>query len=336
MHISTLVICPPGPLSNWIFRILGISASRFGLYLNYVDRNDVIPDDTPALIYICQLPNPSAIRLIRAGRLNPVFIDMDLRWGIAALLASGHSFLEAVRLFSAAMVANRAIGATSCSRIVFPVLDQPSSLTARNVFAHAGLPADPVSVSDVLEIASGPDAKDTPLAQVVLSAEPHLQLSPLSQQQSAIVDKALTGLVALSQGDAGKPIIWPTDVFFNGDEPDTPVPVVVPLVGPSRIIAYGPYLHLPPGTYDGELIIALAGLIDSIPLLLEIQAEQELLASFRLLGRKSGGYRARFQVTIVDPQPAIEVRLRNERGAIEGEVSLVEVRFYALRDTSPL
>lgn len=322
------ILCPPGPLAIWIFRILEVAAARAGYALQYVDRTDPIPEDTPAAIYASQYPSPSAIALTAAGRLDAIVIACDPKWSVSFLMASGNSLLEAIRLLTGHMTANVAIGTTSRSRLVYPAFDQPAGVTARSLLAHCGLPTDPATVAEVLAAIQAPLEPSAPLIDVVTQIAPEVAQAPvLTMEQSAIVDNTLAGLAAMALGDFKTPIIWPTEVYFFGDVPNTPIPAIAPVTGPSRVMAYGPYLHLPPARYAVELIIAFSGRIEEIPFLLEFHALDQCLARYRLEGRRSGAYRSRFYLTVVDPVAPIEVRLRNERGAIEGEVSLGELRF---------
>lgn len=70
------------------------------------------------------------------------------------------------------------------------------------------------------------------------------------------------------------------------------------------------------------------GRIEEIAFQLDFLAGQTRMTSLRMEGRNSGAYRGRFKLVVEDPVPHIEIHLRNERGSIEGEVALQELRFY--------
>ncbi|MEO1206025.1 MAG: hypothetical protein AAFV45_06810 [Pseudomonadota bacterium] len=154
----------------------------------------------------------------------------------------------------------------------------------------------------------------------------------LPTEVAAFTEQVTSGFLAMAEGNTNVPIIWPNGIFFLGDAPNERAPPVASIVGPTRTVLYGPYLHLPPGSYDVEIEVAFMGRIDDIPFILEFHAAPNtMLAQVRMKGRRSGSYRGRFNLQVLDVKKAIEIRLIPERGAIEGQVALRELRFW-IRD----
>jgi hypothetical protein len=329
---GSLVVCLPGPLATWCNDLINHAALTAGMSVRHFDRSDDLTAGTPASIYLCQYPSISAIDAVRNARLNAVLIAQDPAWSIAEALQSGSAPLEAIRAVTASATANLAIGSTSRSRLVFPSPAESAAAVARRLLVAVGLPADPATIAAANDLIGRGLSPEAPLGDVLTRVSGRGQPAPLSEMVRDVVAKVTNGAMAMAQGERGYPIIWPTEVYFSGDRPNEPVDPISAVTGPSRVMIYGPYLHLPPARYTVEIIITFAGRIEDIPFLLELYGGETCLARVRLDGRKSGGYRGRFDLAVPDPVPPIEVRLRNERGAIEGEVALSELRFYVSDD----
>ena len=329
---GSLLVCLPGPLAMWCYGLVDHVAAKAGVSVRQFDRADDIAAGKPANIYMCQFPSLSAIDAVRDGRLNAVFVAQDPIWNVAEAIQAGKPPLEAIRAITASATANLAIGSTSRSRLVFPAFEESASGVARRLLMALGLPSDPATLAAAREpIARGLNP-DAPLGDVLsrISGHPRPQLP--SEVVREVVAKVTAALMAFAQGERGYAVIWPTEVYFSGDRPNEPVEPISDVTGPSRVMIYGPYLHLPPARYVVEIIITFAGRIEDIPFLLELHGGPTCLSCVRLDGRKSGSYRGRFDVAVTEVMSGIEVRLRNERGAIEGEVALSELRFYASDD----
>lgn len=323
-----LIVCLPGPLVHWCNAVVGAVAARAGVPIRLIDRLDEIATGANLGIHMCQYPSLSAIEAVGNGRLDAVLMVQDPEWSVACAMQDGSSVLEAIRSVSASTVANLAIGATSRSRLVFPDWRESASTTARKLVMAAGLPADPATLGAIGDVIGAGLDVETPLGEVVAHQSQRTPPPALPQGVRTLLAKVTAGAMAMAQGDSGQPIVWPTEVYLSGDRPNEHVTSIAAVTGPSRVMMYGPYLHLPPARYTVEIIIAFAGRIEDVPFLLEFYAEQTCLTRVLLEGRATGGYRGRFELVVVNPVAPIEIRLRNERGAIEGEVSLVELRFY--------
>lgn len=323
---DTLVLVPPGPLAAWSSALLMKASSLAQTPVRHIDRTDTLADGGTPAIFLCEFPSLSAISRVMEGTLDPVCVMADPQWVVAVQLARGASLLEALRLATASATANLATGRTSRSRLVYPELEHSAAAAAQRLLSACGLATDPTTLHGIL---SALDMSGDASLRTVLSQYSALANAPeLEAAQSATTQSVMAGLIAMAEGLTSTPVVWPTAVFLSGDAPDTPAPEIASIVGPSRVVLYGPYLHLPPATYRGEITIAFSGRIDEIAFQLDFFSGQTPLTSLRMEGRKSGTYRGQFKLVIADPVPHIEIHLRNERGSIEGEVALQELRFY--------
>ena len=324
--VSILVVAPPGPLAEWSSAMLTKAAKQARVPIRHIDRTDTISAPATPEIFHCQYPSLSAIALVKQAVLHPVCIMADPQWIVAAQRARGASLLEAIRLATASTTANLAIGRTSRSRLVYPDAQHSTESAANRLLSACGLSADPDTLQDIMSALdmTGDDRLLSTLSRLYGLPD----LTPLDPSDSATTSCVLNGAVAMAEGRTDTPIVWPTAVFLSGDQPNSPAPMSASVVGPSRVVLYGPYLHLPPATYRGEVTIMFYGRIEEIAFQLDFLAGQTRMTSLRMEGRNSGAYRGRFKLVVEDPVPHIEIHLRNERGSIEGEVSLQELRFY--------
>lgn len=318
---ANAVLIPPGPLGSWVNRLVGRLAKAESIPVRLTDRNtDITQHADGSTLIVSQYPSRSLIEAIADGRLNAVVIMCDPALTAAYLMQKGSTVLEAVRALTGSMVAHLAVGATSRSRLVFAALEEPAAITSRRIAQALGLAHETAR-------SKASAAQSATLSTAIAGANP--EPPPLSPQHRRIVDSVTSGLVDLAEGRRDRPVVWPTEVFYWGDRPSEPAPRIASVIGPSRVMIYGPYFHLPPGPWNVELILAFSDAIKDIPFLLEIYGGQQRLGRFRIEGRPAGGYLGRLTFEVADPVAPIEIRLRNEQGSIEGEIALVEMRLSA-------
>jgi len=127
-------------------------------------------------------------------------------------------------------------------------------------------------------------------------------------------------------------VIWPREFFFFGDTPNTPVPVMVDLTGGARVISYGPYAFLPPGSYRVTFLVGLSDDSRSMPFsFLAIQHQgATTVAQARWKSPGGGIFEGSFQLEHVFCNEPLEIVLRCEEGAIEGRLALVQISFELL------
>jgi hypothetical protein len=330
---GTALIVYPGPATACIFDLILLMATGVGLEVLRTDRNDaVLREPSARRLYLTQYPSLSMIEAIDVGELAAVVVMDDPFYSVIHARQSGTStLLEAVRPMTASMTANLAVGRTSRSRIVFPVYNQPLLVTARTLASALGLALDLATLQSIVASVSKGAEQDRSFAAIVGVNMPVMEQT-LSAADREIIAQVVGGLIEMAQGKLASPVIWPASIFLSGDRPNEPAPRIASVVGPTRVVVYGPYLHLPPARYAVSLIVAFSPGIDDMAFLLEFYAASTCLARLRIDGRRSGGYRGTFALNIADPVAPIEIRLSNERGAIEGEISLVELRFIAQVD----
>ncbi len=145
-------------------------------------------------------------------------------------------------------------------------------------------------------------------------------------QEIAMISDVLGPLVQMSFLDAPRPVIWPTQAFLSGDRPDTPASLVADLTGGARILYYGPYFYLPAGYWTARMIVGFSAGARRTPFSVEVYGGR-LLAHATMVPEAKGVFRASFGFVHDDALQPVEVRVRTDRGAIEGRLALGNIEF---------
>ena len=132
----------------------------------------------------------------------------------------------------------------------------------------------------------------------------------------------------------GKPVDmmeWPVRVLVNAEKPGTAVDLEpVEMLGPARILVYGPYLHLCTGDWELETTCHISDNASGNSMLFEIVAGDTVVAMARGELPAEGGFRLSQRFSVVDAHSPIEIRFAMLTGAIEGvfqPVSIILRRF---------
>lgn len=297
------------------------------------DRTHPLPTDGGgARIILCQYPSQDVIGAIASGSLRPLLLIEDPAEIAGYMMRqAGRSPLEAVRALTASLVANLALAAAPSTRLIEHRAGASARAYVRGIAEALDLTASEAELDRVMAgLARGLPA-DAGLDAAIASRFPAHFCGPdagASDPETGAIAKRVAGpLLALARGDSTSPIVWPAEVFLSGDRPNEPAPRITSVAGPARVILYGPYFHLPPAEYVVEAVMSFRGHIDDIPFVLEIRSS-ECLASARINHRPAGGYRGQFRFSHHNPVDALEIHFRSERGAIDGELSLHELRFF--------
>jgi hypothetical protein len=164
-----------------------------------------------------------------------------------------------------------------------------------------------------------------PVGQMMKKIDPSLlrfmppahQHSLLSAQDIDLVHNCCNGLVDFLLSADRASVFWPTRCFFNGDTFTSPAHRQVEMVGPARCIYYGPYFHLPIGTWSGHLTVGFTDLIDSTRIHVEVFCD-EVIAEFYSEGTNDGVFNLPINFAVLKPQDAIQIRIFLDNGEIEG------------------
>lgn len=120
-------------------------------------------------------------------------------------------------------------------------------------------------------------------------------------------------------------IAWPREAFLDGDEPGEPLPAVIEVAGRARIVAYGPYLPVPAGTWSATAWLGFSPDIGRLPFILEIDSGAGISRGFFEVER-GGIFSLNLDFRVAEPLHPMELRLITQDSALEGQAALIEVR----------
>lgn len=314
--MTTIALGMPGAFAAWGFEALRllVQAARPGQAPRWIDRFDAYEHEAGARGFVCSQFPSRALRDALLEHDMPVVLFTTSGADAASYQLEHHqsSILEAVRTISAsvALISDcRRPGRTL-------VLDESDELGPEQLLLimalHLGIELPSGAMGAVLS---------------ALGPRPPRQAGgrPLSESEEGIVTLVLENAIAHLR-DANVPLksVWPHRVFFSGDRPDEEAPLVADATGGSRILYYGPYLHLAEGRWRAKLTLGFTK--EAIGLPIKVSAlGPGLLGEARLRPRQEGIFAAQFSFLVSEPEHPVEFHIRTEEGAIEGRIALGQV-----------
>jgi hypothetical protein len=289
-------------------------------------------DAKKKVVIVSDLPSTPLLSLIRSSRM-PTIIFLDKFEEVVNQLVEtrGMQLRQAVR------------HATK----VFCLIDQVPDEAALRVSARDGrrsLKAFIASVCDFFgQDQTAEEARDVMTAlgyaagdSITLREHTMAKLPQLSSAESIAArsdaeGQAMLTLIAKQYAEVGTArsvaqIAWPTELFFQAHPPQDFLVGPTDLVGPARLLFYGPYLHLPKGSWIATITVEVAENFSGNYLYVDVFAGSVLAAGETPLP-PSGVFGFDLQFEIIDPFLGVEVRSQILSGAIEGRLELREVVF---------
>ena len=327
----------PSVLCAWVFDLLRAfcelqpeRATPRGM--DREDRIDESPDRGPA-IYLSQFPG-AAFRAEWATGATPILLCLDDPVDSMRFLkqASQGSVVDALRMETAAAASFAELRGHPRLMILHRFTQSPAAAVIDAVLDHLELDLPPGPRSALHRRMTGGEDEDASLEAALKACV--AGYAPLGEPQAALDAKqvamagdVLSPLLQMCFRDSAGPVAWPIEAFFSGDRPNTPAAMVADLTGGARILYYGPYFYLPAGVWKVRMMVGFSAGARSMPFSAEVYAGERLLAIATMTPENKGVYHATFRFTHDLVDTPVEVRLRTDRGAIEGRIALGRVEF---------
>ena len=149
-----------------------------------------------------------------------------------------------------------------------------------------------------------------------LSAEtPKNELAPADPERAAETKSGLASYATIFSGRLPSEIVWPVALFTCPDTEHWREPI--DLMGPARIIMYGPYLHLPAGKWIARVEFEIDEAISGVEAATDVFISEVLVEKVFVMPTK-GIFAYELAFAVNDPRHAVEIRLLTKRSAIEG------------------
>ena len=329
---------PPGAFATWGFDFLRDACSHLGdeVAIRLVDRYDEIEglglaSGRPRTLCLSQFTSASLRAAMGAGAVpTVVFLDDPIDSVRYLKFASSCSTVEALRVQTAAAAGYAFLHRNPAALMIHRATAGGARQTIRDVLAHLQLDLPPSAHENLL----GGFARGSELASLEACLARHvagyapleLASAAMTPEEVATINGVLAPIVRMSRSPAPAPIVWPTSVFFSGDQPGRPASLVADVTGAARILYYGPYFHLPRGDWTARMMIGFTEDARGMPFSIEVHAGL-LLARATMQAVGKGVFHASFKFAHDAPHDAVEIQVRSDQGAIGGKVALGRVEF---------
>jgi hypothetical protein len=139
----------------------------------------------------------------------------------------------------------------------------------------------------------------------------------LDMLDAGVIASIGTGYDAVLGGADIKSIRCPMTAFLTWEPPWEPMKGALHLVGPARLLSFGPFFHLPTGFWSADVVIEVGDCLSENRLRIDVVG-REVLAGVTTTLPAFGVYGCSIQFQVNDPMLPIEVRIQMLTGAIEG------------------
>ena len=146
---------------------------------------------------------------------------------------------------------------------------------------------------------------------------------------SPLIISYLQPLFASIAGLTDLRIVWPREVFYNGDIPGEALPPIVEVAGRARIIAYGPYQPLPTGRWRAKACVGFGDDVGKLPFIIEADTGDAVSRGYFEVTR-GGIFSVEFDFQVSDWTLPVEFRLISQDSALEGRMALIEIELRRL------
>jgi hypothetical protein len=151
---------------------------------------------------------------------------------------------------------------------------------------------------------------------------PGTAIHKLAPDDRRLVSQLTTAYSAIAAGRPFDRMDWPISMYMSSDHPAGPFPGRIELVGPSRFIAYGPYLHLTTGQWRANVVLEVADNLSGNQLYVDVYAG-EILSVITTQLPAQGTFTFQIGFEIANQLEPVQLRFQILAGAIEGVFTLV-------------
>ena len=145
-----------------------------------------------------------------------------------------------------------------------------------------------------------------------------------SECQTAAMASCLEGFGPLLKKKPINQVYWPREVFLDADRQGMPLSGPLDLTGSARLLLYGPFLHLPRGSWCATVTFEVSQNLSGNSLKIDIYYDG-VIGEWKCELPKEGIYVFDLRFEVLDPRHAVQIRFYIMQGAIEGIFDLKHV-----------
>lgn len=294
----------------------------------------LLPGESLHAVVVVRRPRADlAETLRRSGK--PFLIALEEPQACVAALMQDHGvgFLAAVRAVANALSTILPLIYAPTALILRAAEHSDSTALAKVIATHYGLAVDDAIAQTVAVSVERDVTPSTPLAPPFHMPQAEPAQSPFDPDFSRMLPDLMTGALqpawaALTQGP--QEIHWHRDLFQDGDHPGQPPPPVLDVTGLGRCLVYGPYIHLPAGSWSCSLTLGCSKLAVGLKMIAEIFAADVLgRVSFEI--SEPGFFEIEFSCVLPSQDCPVEIRLFNAAATFEGHIALIQATMKPLK-----
>jgi len=330
----------PSPLSYWAFgavrTVVDLCFPRHSVLaatgLTQVREALAQSGDDPMIVY----SDSPEIELVEAfaSAGAPYLICLEAPLEVLGFCMAERAIqpIDALRLTTLTMSTLRDLALSPKARILRRAPDLKTSDCIIQICSAFGLASDAAIAREALRrFAALTDVSD-PLIEDLL-VKFHAPAKPLGAYSASLASGAAPAWVVqtandylpVTTGEAVSAISWPQEAFLDPRAKDNAINPLQELIGPSRLLLYGPYLNLPRGTWFGTVDMEVVdGRWNALSVDVTLQGQSVSTAQFDLPDR--GRFQFVMKFEIAEPRDFIEMRVTLLKGAIEGKIAIRSVR----------
>lgn len=142
--------------------------------------------------------------------------------------------------------------------------------------------------------------------------------------QTTAMASCLRGFEPLLEKKPVNLMYWPPEVFLDSGRQGAPLCGPLDLTGSARLLLYGPFLHLPRGSWIATVSFEVSQNLSGNLLKIDIYYDG-VIGEWTCELPKNGNYTFDLPFEILDPRHAVQIRFYIMQGAIEGIFELKRV-----------
>ncbi len=308
-----------------------------GVRLRFLDKGEGLPvadatDDGTACLLVSHFPNAALMDALRARGIEPLIAVDNPANAVAQHVRSPESFWTALRSTSECYTALATMALRGPSFLLSKdMLDMSFVDLMARIGTALGLPDVEPHLDTVLSIYLGRPNRRAErrryscryLSEIRrrVFREPLPFKAPLSDFQLRQVDLVITPSWEILMGGSVRSFVWSHETFFDGDERGQGLPQTFSLTGPSRCVGYGPYFHLPAGTWTAQIVFGVSKRACGIALRFDVH-NGEICGTLNVRPAKAGFFTAQTMIRIERPDEPVHLTITTLSGAIHGLMTL--------------
>ncbi len=213
-------------------------------------------------------------------------------------------------------------------------MDEPVSRLISRLALMIDAPLDEAGLNAILQRCFNGESEIS-VAQAMFNTFPVIfylqkQKSSLSDEDRSLFDDLQEAFKPLLAANPKPAFRLPVSALLNAEPPHRRVSGPLDLLGPARILTFGPYFHLPVGSWMLEIVFSVVDNESGNGLMIDVFASAgRLLAAAKGDLPKGGTFKMQLPFTIEDAAWTIEIRTFILTGAIEGRFELISIELRA-------